>query len=152
MTRAVFLDTSAWLAAVSSRESRHEEVAALYAELVRSGVRLVTTNLVLSEVHALFVRRRGPEHGRTLLDLAVDDPSHELVFVDEELHAAAVERWLRRFADQPFSLTDAVSFETMRRAGIPVALALDHRFATAGFQLLPPTPTGASVPRRPKRR
>ena len=49
MSRAVFLDTSAWLAALSTREARHAEVAACYADLVRSGARLVTTNLVLAE-------------------------------------------------------------------------------------------------------
>ena len=147
MRPPVFLDTSAWLAALSVRESRHEEVAACYAELVRSGTRLVTTNLVLAEVHALFMRRRGREHALTLLDLARDDPTHELIVVDDDLHDAAIDRWIRGYADQSFSLTDAVSFETMHRLEIEEALSLDQHFATAGFQLLPQSP-----PRPPNRR
>ena len=151
MRPPVFLDTSAWLAALSVRESRHEEVAACYTELVRSARRLVTTNLVLSEMHALFLRRRGPEHALTLLDLARDDPTHELIVVDDELHDAAIDCWIRGFADQSFSLTDAVSFETMSRHEIEEALTLDQHFATAGFRLLPadaPQPSAA----RPKKR
>ena len=101
MRPPVFLDTSAWLAAIVVRESRHEEVAVCYAELVRSGTRLVTTNLVLAEVHALFLRRRGSEHALTLLDLARDDPTHELIVVDDDLHDAAIDRWIRGVAGRP---------------------------------------------------
>lgn len=152
MTRTVFLDTSAWLAVLSTREARHDEVAACYVALVRSGARLVTTNLVLAEVHALFVRRRGPREALQLLDALRDDPSHELVVADEVLHLAAVDRWLRRFADQAFSLTDAVSFEVMRLREIPEALALDEHFAVAGFRLLPPAPRATRRARSSRRR
>jgi predicted nucleic acid-binding protein len=56
--------------------------------------------------------------------------------VDRDLRLAAVERWLRPYDDQAFSLTDAVSFEVMRRGRIRRALALDRHFATAGFEIL----------------
>ena len=150
MTRVVFLDTSAWLAALSAREERHEEVVECYSGLVQSGARLVTTNMVLSEMHALVVRRRGPAHALELLDLVHDDPSHELVVVDEALHASAINRWLRRFADQEFSLTDAVSFETMRQGAISDALTLDPHFAVAGFRMLPGEPLPRQRAVRPK--
>ena len=147
MNRSVFLDASAWLAAVSAREPRHGEVSACYADLLRSSVRLVTTNLVLAEMHALLVRQRGPAPALKLLDVVRDDQAHELVMIDEELHSAAIDRWIRRFGDQPFSLADATSFEVMRRLAIAEALTLDHHFAVAGFQLLPAPPAR----HRPKR-
>lgn len=43
---------------------------------------------------------------------------------------------LARFADQRFSLVDAVSFEVMRQAGVTQAFAFDQRFEVAGFELL----------------
>jgi predicted nucleic acid-binding protein len=48
----------------------------------------------------------------------------------------AVGSWIERFRDQAFSLTDAASFELMRREGLRTAFAFDDDFRTAGFELL----------------
>jgi predicted nucleic acid-binding protein len=48
----------------------------------------------------------------------------------------AVERWMAGYSDQRFSLTDAVTFELMRRERIARAFAFDQDFATAGFELV----------------
>lgn len=137
MSRAVFLDTSGWLAAASAHEHHHREVVAAYNDLVQRRVVLVTTNLVLAEMHALVVRHRGAAAGCSLLDAIYSDPSYRVVAVTRELEATATDRWLRPFRDQAFSLTDAVSFEVMRSERIGEALALDRHFEIAGYQLLP---------------
>lgn len=137
MSRAVFLDTSGWLAAVSAREHGHSDVVASYNDLVQRRIVLVTTNLVLAEMHALVVRQRGAAAGCSLLDAIYADPSYRVTAVTRDLEAAATDRWLRPFRDQSFSLTDAVSFEVMRSERIGEALALDHHFEIAGYQLLP---------------
>jgi predicted nucleic acid-binding protein len=54
-----------------------------------------------------------------------------------DLERTAVRDWLERFDDQPFSLADAVSFAVMDDRGIREALTLDHRFAVAGFVMVP---------------
>jgi predicted nucleic acid-binding protein len=64
------------------------------------------------------------------------DPAYEWVDVPAELVREALTRWLARFRDQRFSLTDAVSFEVMRRARIRAAFAFDSDFVRAGFELL----------------
>ena len=46
------------------------------------------------------------------------------------------DQWLTRFADQAFSLTDAVTFELMRRERLAAAFAYDKDFVTAAFELL----------------
>ncbi len=137
MSRAVFVDTSGWLAAASSRENRHAEAVAAYGDLARRLVPLVTTNLVLAEMHALVVRARGAETGCALLDAVYADPAYRVITVTRELESAAVDRWLRPFRDRRFSLTDALSFEVMRSEGIEEALALDHHFEVAGYRILP---------------
>ena len=43
------------------------------------------------------------------------------------------EEILRKYSDQDFSYTDAVSFAIMRRQRIRKAFCFDKHFATAGF-------------------
>ncbi|MGH7499783.1 MAG: type II toxin-antitoxin system VapC family toxin [Gemmatimonadales bacterium] len=137
MKGALFLDTSGWLAAMSDRESAHAAAREAYAAQVSSGGVLVTTALVMGEMHALLLRFRGPAAALRFLDRVAADPSHEIIDVDRDLRLTAVERWLRRFGDHDFSLTDAVSFEVMRRRKMRQALALDQHFAAAGYELVP---------------
>src|SRR5947199_6530732 len=104
-----FLDTSGWFAALSPKEASHRAARAVYTSWIETGVRLVTTNLVVAEMQILITRFRGGGDSVRFLDSVHQDPTHDVVFVDRELERAAVERWLRRFGDQRISLTDAVS-------------------------------------------
>ena len=54
----------------------------------------------------------------------------------EYLEDAAVTDWLMRYADQPFSMVDAVSFAIMAERGTRAALTLDRHFATAGYEMV----------------
>lgn len=137
MSRAVFVDTSGWLAAASTRVNRHHDVAAAYDDLVARRMRFVTTNLVVAEMHILIVREQGPAAGCKLLDAIHADPMYTVVTTTRDLESAATDRWLRPYRDHRFSLTDAVSFEVMRSERIEEALALGHHFEVAGYRLLP---------------
>jgi predicted nucleic acid-binding protein len=131
-----FLDTSGWFAALSPREPKHRTALQAYREWIEAGDRVVTTNLVVAEMQILLSRFRGPVEGLRFLDSLYQDPAHDIVFVDRALEREAVDRWLRRFDDQPISLADAVSFEVMRTRRITRALALDRHFELAGFAIL----------------
>lgn len=135
--KAAFLDTSGWFAALSLKEAEHRPALAAYRRWIGDGVTLVTTNLVVAEMQILVSRFRGVAEGLRFLDALYQDPAHEVVFVNRDLERAAVESWLRRFADQRLSLADAVSFEVMRTRRIRLALSLDEHFALAGFELAP---------------
>jgi predicted nucleic acid-binding protein len=55
--------------------------------------------------------------------------------------AEQAEDLLRRYREQDFSFTEAVSFAVMGQRGISEAFAFDRHFLTAGFILLPaPSP------------
>jgi predicted nucleic acid-binding protein len=56
--------------------------------------------------------------------------------VDAGLIEAALSNWLKRFGDQRFSLTNAVTFELMRRERLKSAFAFDRDCLTAGYSLL----------------
>ena len=137
MSGALFLDTSGWFAAISRREAAHERARATYTEQVLGGGTLVTTALVIAEMHVLLLKLRGAAVALSFLDGVAADATHEVVDVDRDLRLSAIERWLRRFTDQDLSLTDAVSFEVMRRRKLRRALALDRHFAVAGYEMLP---------------
>jgi len=137
MRDAVFLDASGWVAALNPRDQHHAAAAPAYDAWLANRERFVTTNLVVAEVHALLIRARGAEPGVRFLDRLRDDPSHEVVWATPEFQQAAVDRWLRPYRDVAFSLTDAVSFEVMRAAGLRRAFAFDRHFDRAGFERVP---------------
>ena len=136
MKRAVFLDTSGWIAAAIRTQSRHEAAREAYTSAVRQGYRILLTPMVLGESHALFLRLLGREKATAALESALSDPTHVVVPVDDALVRIAVDRWIRPYRDQDFSLCDAVSFEVMRREGITRALSIDRHFVAAGFEIV----------------
>lgn len=135
MARELFVDTSAWYPLVDRSHPDHGPLADRLRNRLEAGVTLVTTNLVLAESHALLMRRVGSEVARRYLT-HVRAPPNVIVFSTPKLESAAETEWLARFADQDFSLADAVSFAVMSARGIREALTLDRHFATAGFAIL----------------
>jgi len=130
------VDTGALLALAHPRDQYHADASRIVRRLIAEGVVMVGTTLVLAELHVLLLRHRGPERARTVISQLLDDPSYEWVDASAALVREAVSAWLERFHDQRFSLTDAVSFEVMRRERIKEAFAFDEHFVTAGFELL----------------
>ena len=136
MTRAVLLDTSAWIAAAVRGQTHHETAKAAYTVAVRQGYRILVTPMVLGESHALFMRLLGRAHAAAALDAVMRDPTHVLMDVDSELVRSAIQNWITPYGEQNFSLCDAVSFEVMQREAITRALSIDKHFAAAGFEIV----------------
>jgi predicted nucleic acid-binding protein len=136
VTRAVLLDTSAWVAAAVPSQTKHAQPKLAYTQAVRQGFRIVLTPMVLGESQALFMKLLGRTHALAALDGVMRDPTHTLLALDDELVRAAVAKWLVPYREQQFSLCDAVSFEVMTRERITRALAIDQRFAVAGFEII----------------
>jgi uncharacterized protein len=130
------IDTSALLALAHGRDQYHEAAVGIFQRHRARGGMFVGTTLILTELYSHLLYLRGPATARTALRLLLDDPIHRWHDVGAPLLGEARERWLERFADQPLSLVDAVSFEIMRRDSVHVAFAFDHHFAVVGYQLL----------------
>lgn len=128
-----FVDTSGLLAFLDRDAAQHKEVVASIGVILEAR-EAITHNYVLIETEALARRRLGGSVARRLLEDVV--PALEIVWVDAELHEAAVTAHLRSLRRRS-SLVDHVSFELMRRLGLRTALALDHDFAREGFDLIP---------------
>jgi hypothetical protein len=132
----VLVDTSALLA-LSRRQDEHHARAVKFAERhLNAGGRYLGTTLILSEFYSHLLYLRGPAGARDALTHMLDDPLYDWLDVSAALVREAKDRWLVRFADQNFSLVDAVSFEVMRLEKLSQAFAFDHHFEVAGFTLL----------------
>jgi uncharacterized protein len=128
-----FVDTSAWYPLIVARHPDHARLSSALRTLIRNHRRLVTTNLVVAETHALLLRRVGHATALTFVQ-TVGEPPNVVVRSSSQLEAAAERDWLARYEDQDFSLTDAVSFAVMTERAIRDALTLNHHFVVAGFQ------------------
>lgn len=132
----VAIDTSALLALANPRDQYHDRAVRLASRFASEGGRWIGTALVLAELHGHLLHRRGPEPARTVVSSLLEDPAFEWVDASAALMREAVASWLVKYKDQRFSLTDAVTFEIMRRERVSVAFAFDSDFVTAGFELL----------------
>lgn len=127
-----FVDTSAWYPLVVASHAEHAELATAFRALIGRRRRIVTTNLVVAETHALLLRRAGHRVALTFVR-AVGESPNLVVRSTADLEEIAVRDWLDRYVDQDFSLADAVSFAVMTQRAIEDALTLDRHFAVAGF-------------------
>ncbi len=130
------VDTGALLALARAKDQHHGDAVAIAERHLAAGGRFVGTTAVLTELHSHLLYLRGAREARTIVTHLLDDPVHEWLDIGADLVRDAVTRWLARFADQRFSLIDAISFEVMRRRRLTQAFAFDHDFEVAGFELL----------------
>ena len=133
MPAEFFVDTSAWYPLMVATHPDHARLASALRALISDHRRLVTTNLVVAETHALLLRRVGRAVALTFVR-AVDDPPNVVIRSTRELESTAERNWLARYPDQDFSFTDAVSFAVMAERRIRDALSLDNHFTVAGFE------------------
>lgn len=136
MPKELFVDTGAWVTLADQDDQYHARAVAAYPGLLKEYQRLVTTNLVVAESYIILRLALGHAAAIAFLENLKASPRIERVYVTAYLEAEA-EAILRRYSDQDFSLTDAVSFALMRQRGLSAAFAFDAHFATAGFACVP---------------
>jgi predicted nucleic acid-binding protein len=130
------VDSSAWIALFSRRDQHHAEADRKFREAVASKTPLLTTNLVIAEIHRLLLRRAGGLAAAAALDRIDASPLVKIDFAGVSHHRAA-KSWLKKLSAHAISYTDAVSFSTMECAGSTEAITFDRHFSLAGFALYP---------------
>ncbi|MCK6556606.1 PIN domain-containing protein [Candidatus Binatia bacterium] len=133
----VLVDSGAWIALVRAADAHHAEADRCLRKAMRGRVALLTTNLVVAEVHRFLLFHMGIQPASTFLDRLDASPLLVIEYVTDAHHRAA-RRWLSKLSDQVITYTDAVSFAVMDATGCTAVLSFDHDFATAGFRLWQP--------------
>jgi predicted nucleic acid-binding protein len=128
----VFVDTSAWYAALDADDEHNASARRLLEDLNRREERLVTHNYVVLESIALMDRRlRKTDVARFVAELL---PLAEIEWIQPSLHDQAQAAYLD--ARSGASLVDHVSFALMRARDMTTAFAFDADFEAQGFALL----------------
>ena len=99
--------------------------------------RLVTTNFVLAELHALLLTRLDRRVAARVL-AEVDASALTTIVRVAARDEHRVREIVFDYDDKDFSLTDATSFAVMERLRIGQVFTLDRNFAQFGWTVLDP--------------
>jgi uncharacterized protein len=134
--RAVFIDTSAFVALRNEAEAEHEKARRALAKLVGEGVTLFTSNYVFAETYTALMVRVGREEAVEWGRRFRASDAIDLVRLDRDVEEEA---WaiLERHRDKRWSYVDATSFALLERDGGSEAFAFDAHFNQRGLRVLP---------------
>jgi len=134
--RAVFIDTSAFVALRNEAEAEHDRARRALSKLIAEGASLFTSNYVFAETYTALMVRVGREEAiewgrRFRASEAID-----LVRLDRDVEEEA---WaiLEQHRDKRWSYVDATSFALIERDGGREAFAFDSHFSQRGLRVLP---------------
>lgn len=132
----IFIDTGAWVALADRDDDCHRRAVSVYPSLLKSCRALVTSNLVVAESYVLVLHALGHTTAMGFLEKIHASPRILKIYSNEEIESDAKDI-LRKYTDQDFSYTDAVSFAIMRMQRIEKVFCFDKHFLTAGFVRIP---------------
>lgn len=133
---SVFVDTGAWLALADKDDAHHGKAEALFPALLKTCRQLATSNMVVAESYILILRGLGHDAAVQFLESINSSPRIIRTCSTAGIERAA-EELLKKYDDQNFSYTDAVSFALMRQQKIKKAFSFDKHFQTMGFVMVP---------------
>ena len=130
---SIFVDTSAFVALLSSEDRNHALAQQVWTNLVQDDAVLTCTNYVVLETNALIQRRLGMSVLKRFQEDVV--PFLRIIWVDERLHWMGVTAVITASRCH-LSLVDCASFAAMRQTGLDTVFAFDQHFAEQGFNIL----------------
>ena len=134
MIEHIYVETSAFYALLDRADKHHEPARAIWPELLKDDITLVTTNYVASETVSVLQHRIGFDAAKLWCQdvLRVID----VHWVDETIHQKAHAVWMN-LGHRRFSLVDCVSFVTMHQKHIEKVFGFKASYIEQGFELLP---------------
>jgi uncharacterized protein len=126
------VDSSAFIALLSNRDQYHSIAELVFRDAATSRKVLLTTNLILAEIHRLTLHRAGIRAAIAALNKIESSSLIRIQFATAEHHSSAKE-WIASLSDYPISYTDAISFAVMDSVHCTAAITFDRHFLAAGF-------------------
>lgn len=126
-----YVDTSALIAFLDRSDSHHP----LFRRLFSKPPSLVTSALVIAEGHGWFLRRYDQGRALQFLNLVSELPMMAIqAFDGEEL--TEVTRLVKKFHDQPLTLTDAHGLVMINQHRISTCWSTDRHLGLTGARLV----------------
>jgi uncharacterized protein len=130
--KAVFADTSFFLASLNPADELHDQAIALSRQVTAARF---TTAFVLLEVANSMCRADQRAQFVEFYTQLKAHPRARIIPASQKLFDRGYELYASR-KDKDWSLTDCISFIVMSDAGISEALTHDHHFEQTGFTAL----------------
>lgn len=130
-TRAIFADTSYFIALVNPNDEAHAKAVQAAAQYPR----IVTTEAILIELGNGLAAQRWRWLGVRIINMLRSNADVRIVPTSTEVLDRAVRLYIQH-QDKEWGLTDCISFVSMRQSRLANVLTLDHHFTQAGFQVL----------------
>jgi len=135
MSKAVFLDTSAWLALTNKSDTFHAKAKKARSKLLKAKSKCYVTDYVIVEVANSLSRSPWRSAAIQLITSIHSSETIEIIRIDQDMYDEAWNLYTSR-KDKEWGLTDCTSFVVMNRYAIRDAFTNDHHFKQAGFNLL----------------
>lgn len=137
--KKIFVDTSAWISYMLSKEAKHETIMnALHAE-IHAGSAICTSNYVVDET----VTRLRYDTNWHITELFISHLTKSIrakslteLWIDEQTEAEAY-TYLAKFREHTLSMTDATTIALAKRWKIDAIMTLDTDFVKIGLSVLP---------------
>lgn len=126
-----YVDTSALIAFADRSDTHHP----LFRRAFADPPRLVTTLLVVAEGHGWFLKRFDPSRALQFIALIESLAPMRISPAGPPEQKSAIQ-YLRRFPDQPLSLTDALGLHVMNSRKIRICWSTDRHLGLTGVPLL----------------
>ena len=132
----VFIDTGGWVALADEDDLHHKDASSLFPSLLKTCKGLITSNLVVAESYILILKGLGHDAAVAFFEKINSSPKIIRIHSTFDLEKEA-EEILKKYRDQDFSYTDAVSFSIMKMQKIKRAFSFDKHFQTMGLIKIP---------------
>ncbi len=135
----VFVDSSALKANYDSRDDYHDHATEFMRRIAARETDVtsfMTTDYVLDE--AITLTRFAHSHRKAveLAEATLTSKFMWVIYSDENLFSEGMSIF-KQYSDKEWSLTDCVSFATMRKYGLRTAFTFDPHFKQFGFATIP---------------
>ncbi len=134
--RAIFVNSSGWLALYNRNDPHHPAARALWEQLHGQPVRFVTTDYVLDQVYTVL-KVFGSLHSAQAVQAVVKNSQLVRLFM---VDAVIFDRAWRVFVEdeQPqWTFTDCVNFSVIQYLGISEVFTFDPSFAHPSLTIIP---------------
>jgi predicted nucleic acid-binding protein len=133
--RAVFVDSSYFIALVNRQDAHHYLAKEWARKLVKERILCHTSIPILFELADGFARLGRRQIGISLIENIVKSENYVLHAFSEAIYHNARNLYISR-SDKEWGLTDCYSFELMKEIQLTQALTADKHFEQFGHEIL----------------